>query len=34
MARALALVQDALPPMPVLTSPEIGIQHIARQLSA
>ena len=33
MARALALVQDALPPLLVLTSPEIGMQHIARQLS-
>lgn len=33
MARALALVQDALPQLPVLTSPEIGMQHIARQLS-
>lgn len=34
MARALALVQDALPPIPVLTSPEIGMQHIAARLSA
>lgn len=34
MARALALVQDALDPMPVLTSPEIGMQFIAKQLSA
>lgn len=34
MARALALVQNELPPLPVLTSPEIGMQHIARQLSA
>lgn len=34
MARALALVQNELPPVPVLTSPEIGMQHIARQLSA
>lgn len=34
MARALALVQDALHPLPVLTSPEIGMQHIASQLSA
>lgn len=34
MARALALVQDALAPLPVLTSPEIGIQFIATQLSA
>lgn len=33
MARALALVQNELPPLPVLTSPEIGMQHIARQLS-
>lgn len=34
MARALALVQNELPPLPVLTSPEIGMQHIARKLSA
>jgi len=34
MARALALVQDELHPLPVLTSPELGMQHIARQLSA
>jgi len=34
MARALALVQNELRPLPVLTSPEIGMQHIARQLSA
>ena len=34
MARALALVQDALHPLPVLTSPEIGMQHIASHLSA
>lgn len=33
MARALALVQGELPPLPVLTSPEIGMQHIARKLS-
>lgn len=33
MARALALVQDALHPLPVLTSPELGMQHIARHLS-
>ena len=32
MARALALVQDELHPLPVLTSPELGMQHIARQL--
>jgi hypothetical protein len=34
MARALALVQTELPALPVLTSPEIGMQHIARKLSA
>lgn len=34
MARALALVQDALHPTPVLTSPEIGMLHIAKCLSA
>jgi len=34
MARALALVEDALHPLRVLTSPEIGMQHIARKLSA
>ncbi|TGD61156.1 Asp/Glu/hydantoin racemase [Tabrizicola sp. WMC-M-20] len=32
MARALALVQDELNPLPVLTSPELGMQHIARKL--
>ncbi len=32
MARALDLVQDELHPLPVLTSPELGMQHIARQL--
>ena len=32
MARALALVQDELHTVPVLTSPELGMQHIARQL--
>ena len=32
MARALALVQDDLHPLPVLTSPDLGMQHIARQL--
>jgi len=32
MARAFALVQDELHPLPVLTSPELGMQHIARQL--
>jgi hypothetical protein len=26
-------VQDELHPLPVLTSPELGMQHIARQLS-
>jgi Asp/Glu/hydantoin racemase len=34
MARALALVQEALSPLPVLTSPEIGMKYIATQLSA
>ena len=34
MARALALVQNDLDPLPVLTSPELGMQHIARQLLA
>lgn len=34
MARALALVKDALDPVPVLTSPDIGMQHIAGQLPA
>lgn len=34
MARALALVQDELPALPVLTSPETGMQHIARKLLA
>lgn len=34
MARALVLVQDALHPLPVLTSPEIGMRYIARQLAA
>ena len=34
MARALALVQDALHPLPVLTSPELGMRHIARMLAA
>lgn len=34
MARALALVQQTLDPLPVLTSPEIGMRHIADQLSA
>ena len=33
MARALVLVQDALHPLPVLTSPEIGMRYIARQLA-
>ena len=32
MARALALVQDELHPLPVLTSPGLGMRHIARQL--
>lgn len=34
MVRALALVQDALHPLQVLTSPELGMQHIAGQLVA
>ncbi|MFN7223893.1 MAG: aspartate/glutamate racemase family protein [Paracoccaceae bacterium] len=34
MARALDLVKDTLPQIPVLTSPELGMQHIARSLSA
>jgi len=34
MARALALVQDALHPLPVLTSPELGMRHIASHLAA
>ncbi len=32
MARALAQVQDELHPLPVLTSPGLGMRHIARQL--
>ena len=34
MARALAQVQNGLPPLPVLTSPEIGMQYLARRLLA
>ncbi len=34
MARALALVQDELHPLPVLTSPDLGMRHIAGKLSA
>lgn len=34
MARALAQVKDMLDPLPVLTSPELGLRHIAGQLSA
>ena len=34
MARALGLVQDALHPLPVLTSPELGMRHIAGKLAA
>lgn len=34
MARAAALVQDWLHPIPVLTSAEIGMQHVAAHLSA
>ena len=33
MARALALVQDELHPLPVLTSPDLGMRHIAAALS-
>ena len=32
MARALAQVQEELHPLPVLTSPGLGMRHIARQL--
>ncbi|MFN4130024.1 MAG: aspartate/glutamate racemase family protein [Paracoccaceae bacterium] len=34
MARALSLVQDDLHPLPVLTSPELGLQYIAGKLAA
>jgi hypothetical protein len=34
MARALALVRDELHPLPVLTSPELGMRHIASKLAA
>lgn len=34
MARALAMVQDELRPLPVLTSPELGLLHIAGKLAA
>lgn len=34
MARALALVKDELHPLPVLTSPELGMLHIVGQLAA
>ncbi len=34
MARALALVRESLDPVPVLTSPELGMRHIAERLSA
>ena len=33
MARALAAVKDVLGPLPVLTSPELGMRHIAKRLS-
>lgn len=34
MARALALVQDELHPLPVLASPELGMRYIAGKLAA